>query len=371
MSLQDEIDRTRSEIRTDGYSMSISEWISLYEQDEIDIHPEFQRFFRWTDSQKSTFIESILLGIPIPPIFVSQRDDGVWDVVDGLQRLSTIYQFAGILKDENGETAPPLVLQAARYLPSLDGKLWDNPDDPENSLTRTQRLLLKRAKITVSIIQRESDEMAKYELFQRLNTGGSIATPQEVRNCILVMLNPELYRWMRTLADYEPFRQCIALSDRLYEQQYDVELVLRFLIVFDLPLNELSDIKDIGDFLTDRMVALAQIPNLDLEPYEHAFHSCFDALARSTQSDSFRRYAVNQDKFTGGFLLSAYEVIALGLGYNHLHMPADSEISQRVKSIWSHATYTNWSGSGITAMRRLPRIVPLGRGIFRHDCQNG
>ena len=56
MSLQDEIDKTRQEIRTDSYSMSIGEWISLYESSEIDIHPDFQRFFRWSDHQKSTFI---------------------------------------------------------------------------------------------------------------------------------------------------------------------------------------------------------------------------------------------------------------------------------------------------------------------------
>ena len=91
MGLQEEIDKMRQEIRADDYSMSIGEWISLYENSEIEIHPEFQRFFRWTTTQKTSLIESILLGIPIPPIFVSQREDGVWDVVDGLQRLSTIY----------------------------------------------------------------------------------------------------------------------------------------------------------------------------------------------------------------------------------------------------------------------------------------
>src|SRR5260370_31484095 len=99
LSLQDQIDKKRKEIRSDAYPMSIGEWISLYESDppEIDIHPEFQRFYRWTEEQKTRFIESILLGIPIPTIFVSQREDGVWDVIDGLQRLSTIYEFVGIL----------------------------------------------------------------------------------------------------------------------------------------------------------------------------------------------------------------------------------------------------------------------------------
>ena len=179
MSLQEEIDKTRQEIHTDSYSMSIGEWISVYQNNEIDIHPNFQRFFRWSDHQKSTFIESILVGIPIPPIFVSQRNDGVWDVVDGLQRLSTIYQFVGILKTEEQEQdKSPFALQKTTYLPSLEGKKWDDPNDPDNSLSQTQRLLIKRAKIAVNIIEKESDEMVKYELFQRLNTGGSIATPQ-------------------------------------------------------------------------------------------------------------------------------------------------------------------------------------------------
>ena len=65
MSLIDEIDSRRREIRTDGYAMSIGEWISLYEKKELDIHPEFQRFFRWSDTQKTNLIESILLGIPL------------------------------------------------------------------------------------------------------------------------------------------------------------------------------------------------------------------------------------------------------------------------------------------------------------------
>ena len=98
MALQDEIIFKKKDISTDGYPMSIGELINLYKDGELDIHPEFQRFFRWTPTQRTKLIESILLGIPIPSIFVSQRKDGVWDVVDGLQRLSTIFEFIGILK---------------------------------------------------------------------------------------------------------------------------------------------------------------------------------------------------------------------------------------------------------------------------------
>jgi hypothetical protein len=326
MSLQEEIDKTRQDIRTDGYSMSIGEWISLYENNEIDIHPDFQRFFRWSDHQKSTFIESILLGIPIPPIFVSQRDDGIWDVIDGLQRLSTIYEFVGVFKPDGQEEDTSLVtLQETTYLPSLRGKKWDDPGDPENSFTQAQRLLIKRAKIAVNIVEKESDAMIKYELFQRLNTGGSIATPQEVRNCILLMLNNNLYKLMRSLADRESFKSCIALSDRLYEEQYDMELVLRFILLFDEDNESIQALGgDVSVFLTDKMRKMALKEGLDVSHIEEAFNVTFNILSETTGDNSFKRYKSQNDRFLGGFLLSAYEVVALGIGYNYQNpLPTD------------------------------------------------
>lgn len=366
MSLQEEIDKTRQEIRTDGYSMSIGEWISLYENDEIDIHPDFQRFFRWSAHQKLAFIESILLGIPIPPIFVSQRDDGIWDVIDGLQRLSTIYEFVGIFKPNNQEEDTSLVtLQKTTYLPSVKGKKWDDPSDPENSFTQTQRLLIKRAKIAVNIAEKESDAMLKYELFQRLNTGGSIATPQEVRNCILLMLNKDLYELMRSLANRESFKSCTALSDRLYEEQYDMELVLRFILLFDKDNESIQALGgDVSVFLTDRMREMALKEDLDASHIEKAFDVTFNILNEAVGDNSFKRYKLQNDRFLGGFLLSAYEVVALGIGYNYQNpLPVD-QISDRIKSIWSNQIYQDWSGAGVNAARRLPYLIPLGREVF-------
>lgn len=178
MSLDDEIRNASLEVKADSYSMSVGELMSLYGNSEIDLHPRFQRFFRWTRSQKTRLIESILLGIPLPPIFVAQRSDGVWDVIDGLQRLSSIFEFAGVLLNADGERLPPLTLENAPYLASLKGKRWEDAGDPDNSPTQAQRLFIKRAKIGVNIILKESDDEAKFELFQRLNTGGSHLSAQ-------------------------------------------------------------------------------------------------------------------------------------------------------------------------------------------------
>ena len=97
-SLLKQVEDGRLNIRAEGYAMSLGELASLYEEGEINISPRFQRFFRWTLDQKSRLIESLLLGIPLPQVFVSQTEEGVWEVVDGLQRLSAVLQFMGRLR---------------------------------------------------------------------------------------------------------------------------------------------------------------------------------------------------------------------------------------------------------------------------------
>ncbi len=366
MSLQEEIDLARKEIRTDGYSVSIGEWISIYEKGEIDIHPEFQRFFRWTQAQKSRLIESIFLGIPVPPIYVAQRSDGVWDVVDGLQRLSTIYQLVGILKDEKGMLVEPLVLEATKYLPSLKGFHWENPADLAHALDSSQRLLIKRAKIDVSIILRESEAVAKYELFQRLNTGGSLLSDQEVRNAILVMVNREFYRWLRELSKSPAFVDCIAMSDRANEEQYDMELALRFLVFYRMPTGRFRDLGDIGDFLTDMAAQIAGDKDFDRQEASFAFEKTFALLQTELGSDSFRRYDPLKKKFVGGFSVSAFEAVALGLGFNYKSLPGkEAGLRKKVEKIWSDMEFVKNSGSGIRASTRLPKIVPYGRKLFQ------
>lgn len=364
MSLIDEVNEKRKEIRTDGYAMSISEWASLYESKEIDIHPEFQRFYRWGDTQKTNLIESILLGIPIPPVFVSQRKDGIWDVVDGLQRLSTIYQFIGVLKDENQNNISPLTLTGTKYLPSLEGKRWNNPDDETNSFSQELRLIIKRSKINVSIILKESDETAKYDLFQRLNTGGSDLSPQEVRNCILVMLNKDFYTWLQELAAHESFQECISLSDRPLKESYDLELALRFIIFALIETKELLKLGDVGIFITEKMRAIAVDSSFDKAMWEKLFKLTFDQLKAELSEESFKRYSIPKKKFTGGFLLSQFEVVAYGVGYNLSQGNKLNDVKKTAESIWSDTKYTDWSGSGVTATRRLPRILPFGREVF-------
>ena len=369
MSLTEEIKARRAEVRSDGYPMSIGELINLYRDGELDIHPEFQRFFRWSEEQKSRLVESILLDIPIPSIFVSQRHDGVWDVIDGLQRLSTIFELVGELTDEDGNKVPPLKLQKTKYLPSLEGKTWD--DKSGSGIGDANKLIIRRSKIDIKIILMESSESTKYELFQRLNTGGSRLSDQEIRNAILIMVNPDAYRWIYDLAQDKNFQMCTPITDRAESEQFDLELVTRFLVFRRLEQSKLSAIGDLADFLTDQIVELAQSETFcewkDQESL--AFRFTFAKLAGAIGENVFRRYDHQKGSYTGPFSRSAFEPIAMGFGhhyekYSQVEYSQIPNIEPIVKHLWTMQEFTDNSGSGVRASTRIRSNIPLGRMLF-------
>lgn len=359
-TLQQEIDKHRKEIHTDSYPMSIGELVNLYRDGELDLHPEFQRFYRWTAQQKSRWIESILLGIPLPSIFVVQRKDGVWDVIDGLQRLSAILEVMGELTGEDGQVRPCIELEGTKYLPSLSKKRWRD-DSEERRLTIDQQRYIKRAKLDLKIIQRESSESAKYELFQRLNTGGSPLSDQEVRSCILISVKPQFYRWVHELSKYPAFQACLPLTERQRQEQYDLELAIRFLVLRTIDMVDLVGLRELGEFLTESAVALAADDTFEYEQGATAFRATFDVVSEALGDDAFRKY--ESQRFIGPFLISAFEVVALGLGFNQPSTLDKTEVAERVKTqVWKKASFL--TSSGIRATQRLPHTLPFGREVF-------
>ena len=216
--LMEELAKERKNIKTDSYDMSIGEIISLYQDGDLKLNPAYQRLYRWDKDHKVRFIESILIGIPIPEIFVAQKEDGKWDIVDGVQRISTLLQLVGELPGYE-----PLVLEGTKYLPSLQGLTWETmPGDAKR--------LLKRARIGVNIILTENSIESQYELFQRLNTGGISLESQEIRNCLIIMLDESYYNRINELKNYENFKKCLSITEDKYKVEYHMELIVRYLI---------------------------------------------------------------------------------------------------------------------------------------------
>lgn len=367
--LEQEIESRRKEIHTDSYPMSIGEIINLYQDGELDIHPEFQRMYRWNDVQKTRLIESILLGIPLPSFFVAQRDDGVWDVVDGLQRLATIFSFLGIYTNENGTLESPLELCETEYLPSLKGKVW-NEKMGNNYFSIDLQRAFKREKIDLKIIKKESDGSKKYELFQRLNTFGSSLSDQEVRNCLLLMTNKTIYEWLKNLSEDNDFIETIPLTEKQIDEQYRTELAVRFFVLKNCTTNDVKNLPNVGDFLTKKLKEIASDTSFNQAVEAEKFKKTFLLLKNALGEDSFKKYSTTRLKYSGAFSLSVYEVMAIGLGKHidsydlsdEVHIQKIKQISEELQS---NSIYQNASGSGSNAEKRLPKLLPLGEELFR------
>ena len=170
---------------------------------------------------------------------------------------------------------------------------------------------------------------------------------------------------MRELANDENFQECIALSDRAVDEQYDMELVLRFLVFRQTQESELKNVGDMGEFLTDQLIRLAEQPSFDTDREEEAFRTTFRVLKQEASSNSFHKYDPQRQRFIGGFLVSAYEAVALGVGYNFESVEASSDdVVAKIKQLWTDHEFRRNSGSGVRASSRVPKIIPYGRRLF-------
>jgi hypothetical protein len=367
MALTDEIQAARKKVVTDGYEMSLGEIINLYKDGELTIDPVFQRLFRWEDERKTRFIESLILGIPVPPIFVSQGENGVWELIDGLQRLSTVLQLTGDLKGEQAGDLGPLILNGTRFLPSLDGKRWkDSSKNAGDGIGQTLQIEIKRARMRVEILKTESNIDAKFELFQRLNTGGAALTEQEVRNSIAVSLNRDFYNWLIECSNEKAFVRTTDQTARALDNQAGVELALRFLAFRFVPYQAGLDVHE---YLDDALMKMATDPTFDMDAERKVFTKTFEFLDEALGESAFKRW--NGRAFSGKFLMSVFEVVATGVSYNvgKLQKLGSQErnkfLRHAAQGLWNNSIFAQNSGAGVRGTTRLSRLLPIAADLLK------
>jgi uncharacterized protein DUF262 len=365
MGLADEIKKGRKKVVTDGYDMSIGELLNLYKAGELTINPPFQRLYRWKIYQKTRFIESLLLGLPIPPIFV-YASGSTWELIDGLQRLSTVLEFTGLLTNGENVADKPLRLEGTKLLPSLKGRAWqETAPGIDDGLSPDQQFDVKRTRIRVEILKRESDENAKFELFQRLNTGGSHLSEQEIRDCVMIMLDKSFYDWVKSLALLPEFESTAKLTDRDVEQQKPTELCLRLLAYLEIPYNGEFDVHD---YLDDAVLKMATSADLNRASLAVVFSDTFRFLNEALGEDAFKKW--DGSRFLGAFSISAFEAIAYGVARNIEHLRALTKkdrvafLQERVKGVWSDSVFVKNSGAGVRGTTRLTNLLPHAPTYF-------
>ena len=263
------------QIKINTRPILVEQLVARIKHSEIDLAPDFQRHSNlWKDENRSRLIESLLLRIPIPVFYVAADEDDNWSVVDGVQRMSTIYDYVtGVFP-----------LTRLEYL-RLDGQKYD-------ALPRPLQRRISETQFIVNVIEPGTPEEVMFNVFRRINTGGMMLNAQEIRHA----LNPGHVRdYLKTLAESAEFITAtkgnikpIRMADR--------ECVLRFLAFYiDSPEEYTTD--DLDGFLGKAMQKINKMSSEERDAcsaaFKKAMRAAFDifgeyAFRKTSRSDRKR-----------------------------------------------------------------------------------
>jgi len=245
-------------------------WLTLKTQieEQINLRPDFQRRDRWNNEKRSRFIESVIMNVPVPPVFLGEEEYGKYVVLDGRQRLTAAYKF---LSNE-------LRLEGLNVWKELNGLTYAEIKKKGFAATIERRFL------SAILLTRESSPQVKYEVFDRLNTGGVIAEPMEVRNAIFPgSFNALLHE----LSQDAGFRRLWGIPDSddpvalernsLYREMADLELVLRFFTLREGTLKGMRFKDRLSDFMSVRNIEYKQdetLKDMDAALFRQTIVNC-------------------------------------------------------------------------------------------------
>lgn len=220
-------------IRRDPYTLG--ELIDRIEHNEINFFTGFQRKADlWSEKQQSGLIESILLRLPLPAFYFDESEDDKWQVIDGLQRTTAIKKFV---------VDKTLVLDKLEFLDQFNTFNYDK-------LPRELQRRIKTTPLTVYVVEKGTPDEVKFNIFKRINTGGLILTPQEIRHA----LNQGLpAKFVAELAEIEEFKKAtcwIIKTDRMEDRDF----VTRFVSFYLIAYQEYEP--DLDSFMTKGMKAI-------------------------------------------------------------------------------------------------------------------
>ncbi|RLP93202.1 DUF262 domain-containing protein [Micromonospora sp. CV4] len=257
----------------------------------IDPSPEYQRRERWDQVKQSALIESFLLNVPVPPVYLAEEDFGVYSVIDGKQRITAIHDFM------RGR----LALKHLQELPELNGdRIAELPESMANALRM-------RPYIRAVTLLKQSSPDLKYEVFIRLNTGGEALTAQEVRN---VAFRGPLNELILKLGA-EPFLRDqfrITDSSERYRQMQDAEYVLRFLALAEFGTAYKGGLAEtMNRFMVRHVFATLE----ELNEFEHRFRKALYDCRDIWREYAFRR--ADDGLWRGRALLGMYDAQMLAV----------------------------------------------------------
>lgn len=307
--IQSEIDDDYSDdslfnISSWGADLSFRELISMYEEDEL-VKPELQRKYVWDKVEASRFIESILLGLPVPSVFLAQSGSQKL-IVDGYQRIMTVYDYMrGIFSTDKK------VFRLSNS-EKINAR-WRNKAFSELS-TDDQRKI-KSTTIHAIIFEQkkpENDGTSLYQVFERINTSGRTLTPQEIRNCVYQgSFNTMLFE----INENKTWRELFG-TEEADSRMRDLEYILRFFTmktgdILDTESKQISLKKALNDFMKTHK----EDSPADIQRFKDEFDTTVQLVYDHIGKDAFRNYT--RGKFSKKFHPAIFDAIMVAVFLIH------------------------------------------------------
>lgn len=368
MGVLDDVNLHRTELRTDAYTTTISDLLSMYSRGDLHVNPEYQRLFRWDLERQTEYIESLLLNIPTPPLFFATNPDGKSEVIDGLQRLSTLIKFfapevfeaAQLANEDNNESEQNNIkvgtlLCGAPLVASLEG--YTLKTLPE-TLVRT----LRYTRIPIIVLEKESSRRARFHVFKRLNRSGSLLSEQEIRNCSARLFGNEFPEALKTLAGEESIRLALGLSEEQARKMGVEECVLRLLanVHSPTPLQH-SVIEFLDDFMEYASEGKFKLDDMVTDRLRQSFKH-LAAIFPEGQSFKFWR----SGKAQGGFSANLFDIVSYGVYKNIDYLSSHPDVTEeRIKALHDGDTLKDHVGSGTNTKKKYLGRLELGEKWFK------
>lgn len=287
-------------VKTQSIEYDIETLIKKIERGIIKLDPDYQRRHRWDEKTSSRLIESLILNIPIPTIYISQdvdvdseTEEFRFSVIDGQQRLTAMFNY---LKNK-------FALNGLEALEELNGCYYK--DLPPFLVRRLEERSVKCLRIDSTI-----DSQVKFDIFERLNSGSVKLEAQELRNAVFSGKFNEL---CKTLCTNNNFRTLLQIDpafpddNNRVKKMEDVEIVLRFFTLINNNYENYKKSKDRGftDFLSETMKNYATISDIELAKLKEKFEVTFEIINRDFGPTAFAKFKNDQGKLK---LQSKYNV---------------------------------------------------------------
>lgn len=307
---------------------------------EIDLKPEFQRDFVWDITRASLFIDSLILGLPIPSIFLGKsKEEDNYMVIDGQQRLKSAYYYITGKFIHNG-------IEALFTLKGLDKRDWNDKSYAE--LDEKYKRRIRNAVINTTIIEDiNSKPRVIHDLFHRLNTGGMPLTDQEIRNCVYSgLFNKQLMDlnrnslWRKLLGTEAPDKRL-----------RDVELILRFFaLLYDGPnykpsmkifLSDFQEVNKANDFI---------------ESNNNVFVETVNRIYNEIGPDAFKTSRSINKSMCDSIMVSIAQIIGSDKKI--------ADLKENYKKLLDDETYVQYTQSGTSTYRNVIGRIGIARNYF-------